>query len=179
MKDDFDLDRLRKKAGKKRINSKAKGNRFERKIADILNERFKTKDFCRSPGSGAFATTHTLPDYMKIHGDLITPKNFRFSIEIKKGYNKEGVSNLFKSNSIISDMIAQAKRDSEKSKKNILLILGQDRKDSIVITNQNICHIENMCSYFIEMKLDNVKYYCLKLVDLLDHLLDYEFFTSI
>ena len=132
MKDNFDLDKLRKKTGKKRINSKAKGSRFERKIAEFLNKRFNTTDFCRTPGSGAFATTHSLPGHLKIYGDLVTPKNFRYIIECKSGYNKEGICNLFKSNSIISDMIAQAKRDSEKSSKKFLLIIGQDRSDAIV-----------------------------------------------
>ena len=84
MKDDYDLTKLLAKKGKKKLNSKAKGSRFERKISDMLNERFKTKDFCRTPGSGAFATTHSLPDHLRIYGDLITPKNFKFILELKK-----------------------------------------------------------------------------------------------
>ena len=79
MKDEFDITPLKKK---KKVNSRAKGNRFENKIAKMLNERFKTKEFCRSPGSGAFATTHTLPEYLKIYGDLITPERFKYVIEI-------------------------------------------------------------------------------------------------
>ena len=63
---------------KKRVNSRRKGNAFEREIAKLLNTRFNTTDFCRSPGSGAFATTHLLPQYMKVYGDLITPENFNF-----------------------------------------------------------------------------------------------------
>ena len=49
----------------------------------------------RSPGSGAFSTTHKLPDHLKFSGDLITPKNFRFIIECKKGYNKENLGSIF------------------------------------------------------------------------------------
>ena len=56
---------------KKRVNSKRKGSNFERKIAKILNERFETKEFNRTPGSGAFATTHKdLPDHLRIQGTL-------------------------------------------------------------------------------------------------------------
>ena len=51
---------------KKRVNSKRKGSTFERNIAKILNERFNTKEFARTPGSGAFGTTHkNLPHYFK------------------------------------------------------------------------------------------------------------------
>jgi len=133
MKDEFDISPLKKK---KKVNSRAKGNRFENKIAKILNERFKTKEFCRSPGSGAFATTHTLPEYLKIYGDLITPERFKYVIEIKKGYNEERVSELLNPKSQIFNMIAQAHRDSKKSSRKFLLIIGQDRRDPMAITNQ-------------------------------------------
>lgn len=133
MKDEFDISPLKKK---KKVNSRAKGNRFENKIAKMLNERFKTKEFCRSPGSGAFATTHTLPEYLKIYGDLITPERFKYVIEIKKGYNEERVSELLNPKSQIFNMIAQAHRDSKKSSRKFLLIIGQDRRDPMAITNQ-------------------------------------------
>ena len=58
MEDSYDFEKLRKKP--KRKNSKAKGSAFERKVAKILNEHFETTDFQRSPGSGAYATTHNL-----------------------------------------------------------------------------------------------------------------------
>jgi len=132
MKDDFDVTPLKKK---KKINSRAKGNRFENKIAKMLNERFDTKEFCRTPGSGAFATTHTLPEYLKVYGDLITPEKFKFIIECKKGYNEEQVSDLFNIKSIICSMIEQAHRDSKKSSRDFLLLIGQDRRDPLAITN--------------------------------------------
>lgn len=135
MKDKFDVKKLKKKAGKKRLNSRAKGNRFENKISKILNERFNTKEFCRSPGSGAFATTHTLPEYLKIYGDLITPEKFKYVIECKKGYNEVQICDLLNPDSKVSDMIAQANRDSQKSSKKFFLIIGQDRKKPGIITN--------------------------------------------
>ena len=73
---------------KKRVNSKRKGSNFERKIAKILNERLNTKEFSRTPGSGAFATTHkNLPENLRIQGDLITPTSFPFVVECKNGYD--------------------------------------------------------------------------------------------
>tara|TARA_Y100001937_G_scaffold12322_1_gene15633 strand:- start:5515 stop:6036 length:522 start_codon:yes stop_codon:yes gene_type:complete len=132
MKDDFDVSPLRKK---KKVNSRAKGNRFENKIAKTLNDRFNTKEFCRTPGSGAFATTHTLPEYLKVHGDLITPEKFKFIIECKKGYNNEQISDLLNPKSTISKMIAQAHRDSKKSSRKFLLFIGQNRKEPVAITN--------------------------------------------
>lgn len=134
MRDNFDASLLEPKK-KKKINSRTKGNRFENKIAKMLNERFNTDEFCRTPGSGAFATTHKLPEHLKIYGDLITPLNFRFIIECKKGYNKEGVCDLFNPKSNLFQMIVQASRDSGKGEKEFILVIGQDRKDPIVITN--------------------------------------------
>jgi len=137
IEDDFDVTSLKRNISgkKKKINSKAKGNRFENKIAKSLNERFNTKEFCRTPGSGAFATTHKLPEYLKVYGDLITPKDFKYIIECKKGYNEEQICDLLNPKSNISKMIAQASRDSEKCSKKFFLIIGQDRKDPIAITN--------------------------------------------
>jgi len=133
MKDDFDVTPLKTK---KKINSRAKGNRFENKVAKTLNDRFNTKEFCRTPGSGAFATTHSLPEYLKVYGDLITPEKFKFIIECKKGYDGEQVSDLLNPKSSISKMIAQAHRDSKKSSRKFLLIIGQNRQEPVAITNQ-------------------------------------------
>jgi len=165
MKDDFDLTKLRRPKSK-RINSKAKGGRFERKIAHLLNERFKTTEFCRTPGSGAFATTHSLPCHLKIYGDLITPKDFKFIIECKSGYNKEGICNLFNPDSLFSEMIAQAERDSEKCFKKFLLIIGQDRKDPIIVTNENVELIGTSFDYYSYFRIREKRYYLVKLSDL-------------
>ena len=98
MQDNFDLKNLMI-SRKKRKNSRTKGNSFERKICSILNEFFETTEFIRSPGSGAFSTTHNLPEHLKFSGDLITPKSFKFTIECKKGYNKENIGSVFNTKS--------------------------------------------------------------------------------
>jgi len=135
MQDNFDLKNLMS-SKKKRKNSRTKGNSFERKICSILNEFFDTKEFIRSPGSGAFSTTHNLPEHLKFSGDLITPKSFKFTIECKKGYNKENIGSAFNSKSDLCDFIRQAEHDANKIQKNFLIIFQQDRKDILCLFNE-------------------------------------------
>ena len=164
MKDVFDVTPLKKK---KKVNSRAKGNRFENKVAKMLNERFETDEFCRSPGSGAFATTHKLPKHLQLYGDLITPERFRFVIECKKGYNSEGISELLNPKSNTLSMIAQASRDSRKANKKFLLIVGQDRKDPIVFTEDKPTQISSSAGLLFEGYVEETKVYILRLENLL------------
>ena len=131
MDDNYDLSKLRKKP--KRKNSRSKGHTFERQIAKLLNDRFNTTEFSRSPGSGAFATTHTLPDYLKIYGDLITPIKFKYCIECKKGYNKENLYSLYNYSSDFWKFVEQSEKDSKKSNKLSLLIFKQDRQPTLAL----------------------------------------------
>lgn len=163
MQDKFDLTKLKKQKSTK-INSKSKGGRFERKIAEMFNKRFSTNEFCRTPGSGAFATTHSLPEYLKIYGDLITPKGFKFIIECKSGYNKESLYSILNPKSELNKMIAQAVRDSKKSSKNFLLIIGQDRQEPLVLTNVDL---SGMHQNIVITNCDS-KIYCVLLKDLLE-----------
>ena len=98
-----------------------------------LNDRFNTTEFSRSPGSGAFATTHTLPDHLKIYGDLITPSKFRYCIECKKGYNKENIYSLYNYSSDFWKFLEQSEKDAKKSKKEPLLIFKQDRQPTLAV----------------------------------------------
>ena len=119
---------------KRRINSRRKGNAFERKISKLLNERFETKEFCRTPGSGAFGSTHTLPQHIKVYGDLITPQNFKFVIECKSGYTVE-LDDLFKPKSEFWSFVEQAKRDATTAKRDWLMIYQKTRRKGVVVTN--------------------------------------------
>ena len=161
MKDDFDVTPLK---SKKKINSRAKGNRFENKVAKTLNDRFNTKEFCRTPGSGAFATTHSLPEYLKVYGDLITPEKFKFIIECKKGYDGEQVSDLLNPKSSISKMIAQAHRDSKKSSRKFLLIIGQNRQEPVAITNQTDLPVKG---WMFKGYIDDLELVMFRMCDLL------------
>ena len=136
MKDKADISKIKGRKSPKRVNSRNKGNAFERKVCALLNHRFNTEDFCRSPGSGAFASTHKLPEHLKIYGDLITPEKFRFAIECKKGYNKENLCSFFKPNSEIRKFIKQVEKDAKYSKREPMIILKQDRNTIIVITRR-------------------------------------------
>jgi Holliday junction resolvase len=136
MKDIVNIKKLKKK---KRVNSKAKGGAFERQVANLLNEQFETKEFSRTPGSGAFATTHQhLPEHITVAGDLITPLNFKFCIECKKGYNDQSIFSLLDYNSKIWQFIEQCENDAKKLNKVPMIIYKQDRKDILVITYKDM-----------------------------------------
>jgi Holliday junction resolvase len=137
MIDDYDLTKL-KTDKKKRTNSKAKGSRFERKIASLLNNRLNTKEFSRTPGSGAFATTHTLPDYLKIYGDLIAPSKFKYCIECKKGYKNIKINNILDYSSQLWKFIEQCEKDSLKCGKEPMLLMQQDRQPTLAFIKRNM-----------------------------------------
>jgi Holliday junction resolvase len=168
MEDNYDISGLKKK---KRKNSRAKGSTFERQIAKLFNDRFNTTEFSRSPGSGAFATTHDLPDYLKIYGDLITPQNFNYCIECKKGYNKENLYSLYNYSSDLWGFLDQCLKDSEKCDKIPMVIFKQDRQPTLAIVPS---HVQtNKLQQYIEIQKQedafNLRVYRIyKLDDLLE-----------
>lgn len=170
MEDNFDLKNLMNSKNKRK-NSRTKGNTFERKVCKILNEFFGTTEFIRSPGSGAFSTTHNLPDHLKFSGDLITPKTFKYTIECKKGYNKENIGSIFNPKSDLISFIDQAEKDSSKINKNFLLIMQQDRKEILCLLNEKkslalATYAENRDHIYLH--INNGDYIICKLEDLLD-----------
>jgi len=152
MEDNYDFSVLKKK---KKVNSRAKGSTFERSIAKMFNDRFKTTEFSRTPGSGAFATTHSLPDYLKIYGDLITPMNFKYCIECKKGYNKENLYSLYNYSSDFWKFVDQCEKDSEKCQKIPMVIFKQDRQKTLAIVPYNIIYKSNN---YIEIHKEEKRY---------------------
>ena len=135
MEDNYDISPLKKK---KRKNSRAKGSTFERSIAKTLNDRLGTTEFSRSPGSGAFATTHTLPEHLKIYGDLITPENFKYCIECKKGYNNQNLYSLYNYSSDLWGFLDQCLKDSEKCDRIPMVIFKQDRQPTLAIIPNHV-----------------------------------------
>ena len=164
MEDNYDFSVLKKK---KRVNSRAKGSSFERSIAKTLNDRFNTSEFSRTPGSGAFATTHTLPDHLKIYGDLITPQNFKYCIECKKGYNKENLYSLYNYSSDTWKFIEQCEKDSEKCQKIPMVIFKQDRQKTLAIVPYNTLYKSNN---YIEIHTEEKTYRIYLFDDLLKEL---------
>lgn len=152
MKDDYDISPLKKK---KKVNSRAKGSSFERQIAKLLNDRLRTTEFSRTPGSGAFATTHSLPDHLKIYGDLITPQNFRYCIECKKGYNNQNLYSLYNDSSEFWKFIEQCQKDSDKCDKLPMVIFKQDRQPTLLIIPH---HVEvEQTHYYIQIENINTQ----------------------
>ena len=146
--------------GTKRKNSKAKGNRYENQVAKRLNKMFETDEFQRTPGSGAFATTHKLPEHLQVAGDLITPINFRFIIECKHGYSVD-FHDSFKAKSTIISFIIQAEKEvKSKPNKDFLILYKKDYKDEIVIVNKSYNITPELClngKYFIYLSKDFFK----------------------
>jgi len=136
MEDNYKINNLRSKP--KRKNSRTKGNTFERQVAKLLNNRFGTTQFSRSPGSGAFASTHSLPDHLKIYGDLITPEKFRFCIECKKGYNHINLYSLYNYSSDFWKFVEQCEKDSKKCNKLPMIVFKQDRQPILTIVYKDI-----------------------------------------
>ena len=135
MEDNYEI--LEDQFPRKRKNSKVKGNSFERKVCKILNEHFQTNEFCRSPGSGAFANTHNLPAQFRVYGDLLVPEKFNYSIEVKKGYNEIKVSDIFDKKSKLWMFIRQSKSDANKANKKWIVIWQQDRTKTMCICDRN------------------------------------------
>jgi Holliday junction resolvase len=161
MKDNYDISALKKK---KKVNSRAKGSTFERQIAKILNDRLGTTEFSRTPGSGAFATTHSLPDHLKIYGDLITPQNFKYCLECKKGYNNQNLYSLYNHSSEFWKFIDQCQKDSEKCGKIPMVIFKQDRQPTLAIIPSNIVVQSNN---YIEIHKEDIHYRVYMFDDLL------------
>ena len=160
MEDNYDISSLKKK---KRKNSRTKGSTFERSIAKTLNDRFNTSEFSRTPGSGAFATTHSLPDHLKIYGDLITPQNFKYCLECKKGYNNQNLYSLYNHSSDFWKFIDQCQKDSEKCGKIPMVIFKQDRQPTlaiipshIVVESNNYIEIHKESQYYRVYMFDDL-----------------------
>ena len=112
------------------INSKQKGNSWERSVCKILKERFSGRDFSRVPTSGAFfgktnkEKRSLAEDNVKevLSGDIICPSDFRFSVECKS-YADISFWDLFNESSDLHSWIKQCKEDAEFVNKVPLLIV--------------------------------------------------------
>jgi Holliday junction resolvase len=181
MNDDYDLTNLGK-AKKTRTNSKAKGSRFERKIANMFNEKFNTTEFSRTPGSGAFATTHSLPEHLQMYGDLIAPKNFKYCIECKKGYKNIKINHLIDYSSQFWEFIEQCEKDSKKCGKEPMILFQQDRQPILAITQEKGFYgthdIEGHAPYVKVGKHETTEYMILSFEHILEKWNIQDWFTS-
>jgi hypothetical protein len=127
------------------MNSKNKGNTYERKISNLLSGKFKSllnedKGFRRNPDSGSYfggsniakLQTHNL-DYA-VFGDIICPKHFKFSIECK--HNKTPPTFTALVNQKITawdEWIDQAVQDAQSAGKKVLLIIKYNNVPDLVL----------------------------------------------
>lgn len=134
----LNYDALEKDIKKPRKNSRRKGANYERKLAKQFEDRFD-QPFMRTPGSGAFATTHRGKGILnEMRGDLIVPQGFKFLIEAKSGYVSHlYMDKLFDPRSKLYEFIRQAKRDAEKAHKEWMVIWKGDRKKDLVFTQHD------------------------------------------
>lgn len=117
------------------VNGKNKGNSYERKIANLLSERFKEQtgletSFRRNPDSGSYfggqnqkrTETHNLET--AVFGDLICPSTFNFSIECKNYKTAPSFkSMLIQENPQLDKWLSQATQDAANADKKMALIV--------------------------------------------------------
>ncbi len=143
------------------VNSKKKGNGWEREIANLFSENFNDT-FKRVPQSGALVggvNRKIVNDGLRsdaveiLAGDVITPKDFPFSLECKSYKDFEFHQVVSGCNKTLDKWIEQAQSDADVSKKQFLILMKFNRKGQYV------------CSYDLELanekKLSNVLSNCL------------------
>jgi hypothetical protein len=138
-----------------KINSKDKGSSFERKIANILSERFEPmlqikNSFRRNQDSGSFfggtnqqRTQSYSLDYA-VFGDIICPRSFRFSVECKH-YKTPPTFKSVVSQSVTQwdSWLRQAEQDAASSSKQMSLIVKYNNVDSIIFLHSELPNIKH------------------------------------
>lgn len=149
--------------------SKIKGNSFEREISALLNTQFRTTEFSRSPGSGAYfggknstksGTSHSIET---LTGDLITPLDFPYSVECKSYAPTNGPSfyNVaLGKDRMLDKWLAQAESDAIKKEKQVLLFIKITRRGTWFVIKQNI----PLCQSHIRYEY-NGNYYAILPID--------------
>lgn len=164
--DDFvnDEDILAKKKPKK-VDGKKKGNRTELDLTKLLNVRFGT-GFSRSVGSGNRWSQASLPQHAKnvFSGDLVCPKNFKFVIESKGGYDSIDMSSIFvRGNSELDNFLSQVTKDSERCGRKPLLCWKKTRKPWLAFV-----HTKELAGHKFKYKLQYGKWSAVALEYLLE-----------
>lgn len=133
-----------------KTNGKNKGNSFERKVANLLSDRFEPmlqikNSFRRNPDSGSFfggsnqQRTHTYNLDYAVFGDLICPKNFKFSIECKHYKSPPTFKSVISQNVTQWDKwLQQAEQDATSSNREMSLIVKYNNVDEIVFLRNPI-----------------------------------------
>lgn len=132
----------------KAVNGKNKGNTFERKIANLLSDRFKDalgidKGFRRNPDSGSYfgganvARTSQYDLDNACFGDIMCPKEFKFTVECKHYKSAPTFQSLVQGSvSQWDKWLAQAEQDSVSAAKDFLLIIKYNNVDEFVFMSK-------------------------------------------
>ena len=122
--------------------SKAKGNSFERRVADFLTNLYGEK-FIRAPGSGAYVGGKNTVRKQLLHegqirnfkGDIVPGQSFpRFNAECKS-YKDFAFHQLFGENRVLEAWLDQLMDVSDPGDFNILM-MKFNRKGEYVVTQQ-------------------------------------------
>lgn len=142
-----------------KVNGKNKGNTFERKISNLLSERFKNflnieKGFRRNADSGSFFggknqdRLDVYGDNSKNLGDIISPLNFKYSIECKHYKSPPSFSSIISGTIPEWDKwLKQAEQDSINSGKGVLLIIKYNNVSEIVLISNELTCSQKKYSY--------------------------------
>ena len=129
--DDFIQDDIINKKRQKKVDGKKKGNRTELELTKILNKRFGD-GFSRSVGSGnRWGQVDHLPKHARevFSGDLVVPKNFKFVIESKGGYDGIDLHSVFvRGNSELDNFLDQVTKDGKRCGRKPMLCWKKTRK---------------------------------------------------
>lgn len=128
--DAYTIDDISKNKKKKKVNGKKKGNRTELDLTKLLSERFK-QSFSRTVGSGSRWSQANLPKHAAevFSGDLVVPKNFKFTIESKGGYDSIDLGSVFISgNKELDTFLDQATDDAKRCGRKPMLCWKRTRK---------------------------------------------------
>lgn len=153
-----------------KVNGKAKGNSYERSVSNKLSERFAAytgieKSFRRSSDSGSFfgaSNQKRIAQYdtsKATFGDIITPDNFRFSIECKN-YKTAPTFKSIMNGSVKQwdDWLKQASQDAVNSSKDLLLIVKYNNVEEFVFIKEYLCTENIFLTYngYSLIKLNNL-----------------------
>jgi len=133
-----------------KVNGKNKGNTFERKIANLLSDRFKDylgieKGFRRNSDSGSYfggTNTYRVEQHdldNACFGDLMCPKNFKYAIECKHYKSAPLFQSVFaKSITQWDKWIEQSDQDAKNSNKLPLLIIKYNNVPEFVLIRNKL-----------------------------------------
>lgn len=138
--------------------SKAKGSRFEYTIRDMLNKMYDSKEFARTPGSGAimgrsnFAKREGLSDAAKdtLSADLICPSWFPYSIEAKNYADKPTHATMIASyDTTLDGWLGESLFDAKNFNKIPLLFFNTTRKGAFVSVPEVIAKHLDLGNYLV------------------------------